>query len=92
MTSPLRTRVSDMLGVEYPIFAFAHHEEVIVEAAKAGAIGVYGGTRKTPSEIRDTLKTIRGRIGDRPFGIDLVIPKGMPATNNREEIEAQLPV
>ncbi len=92
MTSPLHTRVSDMLGIEYPIFAFAHHEDVVVEAAKAGAIGIYGGTRKTPSEIRDILKKIRARLGDRPFGIDLVIPKGMPATNNREEIEAQLPV
>ena len=92
MTSPLHTRVSDMLGIEYPIFAFAHHEDVIVEACKAGGVGIYGGTRKTPSEIRDVLKAIRSRLGDRPFGIDLVIPKGMPAHNNREEIEAQLPV
>lgn len=92
MTSPLHTRVSDMLGVEYPIFAFAHHEDVIVEACKAGGVGIYGGTRKTPSEIRDVLKAIRSRVGDRPFGIDLVIPKGMPAHNNREEIEAQIPV
>ena len=91
MPSPLRTRVTEMLGVDYPIFAFAHHEDVIVEVAKAGGIGIFGGTRKTPQEIRDVLKSIRSRIGDRPFGIDLVIPKGMPATNNREEIEAQLP-
>lgn len=90
-SSPLRTRVCDMLGIDYPIFAFAHHEDVIVEVAKAGGIGIYGGTRKTPQEIRDVLKHIRGRIGDRPFGIDLVIPKGMPESNNREEIEAQLP-
>ncbi|MCZ2108570.1 MAG: nitronate monooxygenase [Dehalococcoidia bacterium] len=90
-TTPLRTRVTDMLGIDYPIFAFAHHEDVIVEAAKAGAIGIFGGTRKTPDEIREVLKNIRSRIGDLPFGIDLVIPKGMPQTNNREEIEAQLP-
>jgi len=91
MPSLLRTRVSDMLGIEYPIFAFAHHEDVIVEVCKAGAIGVYGGTRKTPAEIRDVLANIRARVGDRPFGIDLVIPKGMPQHNNREDIEAQIP-
>ena len=91
MASPLRTRVSEMLGIEYPIFAFAHHEDVIVETVKAGGIGIYGGTRKTPQAIRDVLENIRSRVGDRPFGIDLVIPKGMPAENNREEIEAQLP-
>ncbi|MGE5596134.1 MAG: NAD(P)H-dependent flavin oxidoreductase [Hyphomicrobiales bacterium] len=79
------------LGVKYPIFAFAHHEDVIVEACKAGGVGVYGGTRKTPEEIRDLLRDIRQRVGDRPFGIDLVIPRGMPEHNNREAIEAELP-
>ncbi|MGD9935056.1 MAG: NAD(P)H-dependent flavin oxidoreductase [Dehalococcoidia bacterium] len=88
----LNSRVSDMFGVPYPIFAFAHHEDVVVEVCKAGGIGIYGGTRKTPDEIRAVLRDIRDRVGDLPFGIDLVIPKGMPATNNREEIEAQLPV
>ena len=91
MASPLKTPIAERLGIEYPIFAFAHHEDVIVEVCKAGGIGIYGGTRKTPSEIRDLLKNIRSRIGDRPFGIDLVVPRGMPENNNREEIEAQLP-
>ena len=91
MPSPLRNRVTEMLDIDYPIFAFAHHEDVIVEVVKAGGIGIYGGTRKTPQEIRNVLKAIRGRVGDRPFGIDLVIPKGMPETNNREEIEAHIP-
>lgn len=91
MSSLLHTRVARDLGVEVPIFAFAHHEDVIVEACKAGGVGVYGGTRKTPAEIRDVLKNIRERVGDRPFGVDLVIPRGMPENNNREDIEVQLP-
>lgn len=91
MASPFKTRIAERLGLEYPIFAFAHHEDVIVEVCMAGGIGIYGGTRKTPAEIRDVLKNIRSRIGDRPFGIDLVVPRGMPEHNNREEIEAQLP-
>jgi hypothetical protein len=91
MASPLHTHVAEMFGIKYPIFAFGHHEDIVVEACKAGAIGVYGGTRQTPAEIRATLKSIRARVGDLPFGIDLVIPRGMPEHNNREEIEAQLP-
>lgn len=91
MSFPLQSRVTEMLGVKYPIFAFAHSEDVIVEVCKQGGIGVYGGTRKTPSEIRQVLKNIRERVGERPFGIDLVIPKGMPERNNREEIEAKIP-
>jgi NAD(P)H-dependent flavin oxidoreductase YrpB (nitropropane dioxygenase family) len=80
-----------MFGIKYPIFAFGHHEDIVVEACRAGAIGVYGGTRQTPAEIGAALKSIRARVGDLPFGIDLVIPRGMPEHNNREEIEAQLP-
>lgn len=91
VTSPLKTPIAERLGIDYPIFAFAHHEDVIVEVCKAGGIGIYGGTRKTPNEIRQILKNIRERVGDRPFGIDLVIPRGMPENNNREEIEAELP-
>jgi NAD(P)H-dependent flavin oxidoreductase YrpB (nitropropane dioxygenase family) len=87
----LRTPVCDMLGIKYPIFGFNHSIDVTVEVCKAGGIGIYGATRSTPEEIREALKEIRGRVGDRPFGVDLVLPSGMPQRNNREEIEAQIP-
>jgi len=87
----LRTPICEMLGIRYPIFAFNHSRDVTVEVCKAGGIGIFGGTRQTPEEIEEHLKEIRARVGDRPFGIDLVLPKGMPAFNNREAIEAQLP-
>lgn len=86
-----QTAFTERLGVRYPIVAFAHSTDVIVEVVKAGGFGVFGGTRNTPDEIRSVLKEIRSRVGDRPFGIDLVIPRGMPASNNREVIEAEIP-
>jgi len=91
MSSPLRSRVSRSLGVEYPIFGFTHSPDAVIEVCTAGGIGILGATRSTPEEIGEMLQSIRAAIGDRPFGIDLVIPRGMPETNNREEIEAQLP-
>lgn len=87
----LRTPVCDMLGLKYPVFGFNHSVDVTVEVSKAGGIGIYGATRKTPEEIRETLKTLRERLGPLPFGIDLVLPSGMPESNNREDIEAQIP-
>lgn len=90
-TTPLRTAVSDRLGITYPIFGFNHSIDVTVAVCEAGGIGVYGATRRTPQEIRSELAEIRRRVGDRPFGVDLVLPVGMPARNNREEIEAALP-
>ena len=85
-----QTAITERFGIRYPIFAFAHSADVIVEVVKAGGFGVFGGTRNTPDEIRSVLQDIRSRVGDRPFGIDLVIPKGMPAHNNRETIEAEI--
>ncbi len=91
MSNLLRTPICDLMGIEYPIFGFNHSVDVTVEVCKAGGIGIFGGTRNTPDEIRAALREIRSRIGTRPFGVDLVLPQGMPERNNREEIEAALP-
>jgi NAD(P)H-dependent flavin oxidoreductase YrpB (nitropropane dioxygenase family) len=89
--SLLHTPVCDMLGIRYPIFGFSHSIDVIAEVCRAGGIGIYGATRRTPDEIRAELRQIADRVEGRPFGVDLVLPSGMPARNNREEIEAQIP-
>ncbi|MFT5531087.1 MAG: NAD(P)H-dependent flavin oxidoreductase YrpB (nitropropane dioxygenase family) [Candidatus Poriferisodalaceae bacterium] len=41
--------------------------------------------------LRDELAEIRRLVGDRPFGVDLVLPPGMPEHNSREAIEAHIP-
>ena len=89
--SPIHTRICDELDIQHPIFAFSHSVDVVVAVCLAGGLGVYGATRSFPEEIKTALDEIRARVGDRPFGVDLVLPKGMPARNNREEIEAALP-
>lgn len=89
--SLLNTQITTMLGSRYPIFGFAHEIDVVVEVTLAGGIGIFGGTRNTPEEIAEALAEISSRVGELPFGIDLVLPKNMPEKNNREDIEAQLP-
>jgi NAD(P)H-dependent flavin oxidoreductase YrpB (nitropropane dioxygenase family) len=93
MASPAHwhTAFSDRFGIAYPIAGFSHSVDVVVEVTRAGGFGVFAATRNTPDEIESELHEIRDRVGDRPFGVDLVIPKGMPARNNREAIEAELP-
>ncbi len=89
--SPIRTRICDLVGCEQPIFAFSGSVDVVVAVCQAGGVGFLAGTRMFPEEIRSALVEIRERVGNRPFGVDLVLPKGMPEANNREDIEAQLP-
>ena len=87
----LHTSICDRFGVEVPIFGFTHSRDAVVAVCEAGGIGIWGATRNTPDEISEGLKDIASRVNGRPFGIDLVLPQGMPARNNREEIEKLLP-
>ena len=89
--SQLQTRLSRKLGLECPIFGFTHSAPVVVAVCAAGGFGVLGATRHTPEEIEYELAWIRERVGKRPFGVNLVLPDGMPEDNDRAAIEAKLP-
>jgi NAD(P)H-dependent flavin oxidoreductase YrpB (nitropropane dioxygenase family) len=89
--STLATPLCDRFGIEHPVFGFAHDIATVAAICHAGGLGVYGATRRFPHEIRDELAEIRRLVGDRPFGVDLVLPPGMPEHNSREAIEAHIP-
>ena len=44
----MQTPICKKLGIEYPIFAFTHCRDVVVEVSKAGGIGVLGAVGFTP--------------------------------------------
>ena len=79
------------MGIDVPIFGFAHDVQVVAAITNAGGYGVYGATRRFPHEIEEELKQIRALVGDKPFGVDLVLPPGMPTHNSRDAIEAEIP-
>jgi NAD(P)H-dependent flavin oxidoreductase YrpB (nitropropane dioxygenase family) len=87
----LMTPLARSLGMDNPIFAFCHGREVVSEVSRHGGLGVLGATRHTPEEIAQDLAWIRAQVGNRPFGVNLVLPSGMPEQDNRAAIEAQLP-
>lgn len=71
----MRTKVCDMLGIDVPIFAFTHCRDVVVEVSRAGGLGVLGLVGFSPEQIRQELDWIDAHIGDKPYGVDLVIPQ-----------------
>jgi len=87
----LWTPLCDQLGITHPIFGFAHDVATVAAITNAGGFGVYGATRRFPEEITAELAAIRELVGDRPFGVDLVLPPGMPEHNSRAAIEAEIP-
>ena len=89
--STIWSPMCDRFGIDSPIFGFAHDVETVAAITNAGGFGVYGATRRFPEEITKELAQIRHLVGNRPFGVDLVLPPGMPEYNSREAIQAEIP-
>jgi NAD(P)H-dependent flavin oxidoreductase YrpB (nitropropane dioxygenase family) len=70
----MRTPVTDMLGIEFPIFAFSHCRDVVAAVSKAGGLGVLGAVAHSPEQLEIDLDWIEDEIGDRPYGVDLIVP------------------
>ncbi|HEX2893619.1 MAG TPA: nitronate monooxygenase family protein [Marmoricola sp.] len=89
----MRTPVCDELGIEFPIFAFTHCRDVVVAVAKAGGFGVLGAVGFSPEQLEIELNWIDENIGDRPYGVDIVIPnkyEGMDSDMSGEELAEML--
>jgi nitronate monooxygenase len=74
----LKTKLCDMLGIEYPIMLAAmapnmSDPQLVAAVSEAGGIGVLACTDKTPDEIHDMAAETRKLTG-KPFGMDVGIP------------------
>ena len=89
----MTSTIIDRLGCRHPIFGFSWWEpDVAIAVSLAGGVGVWGCTRRTPDEIEAGITRMKQALGDDlPWGVDLVIPTGMPDSDDRGAIEAQLP-
>ena len=88
----MQTDLAKKLGIEFPIFAFTHCRDVVVAVSKAGGLGVLGAVGFTPEQLEVELDWIDEHIGDKPYGVDIVIPgkyEGMGATD-ADKLEADL--
>lgn len=91
MTPVLRTPICERLGIRHPIFGFSHSVDVAVAIAQAGGFPVLGLAREMPHEIPQILAEVQHRMGDMPWGIDLMLPSKVPQAATIEELRAELP-
>jgi len=70
----MRTKLAKDLGLEFPIFAFTHCRDVAAAVSKAGGLGVLGVAGHSLENLRMELDWIESEIGDRPYGVDLLLP------------------
>lgn len=78
----MKTPITEMLGIEFPIFAFSHCRDVVAAVSKAGGMGVLGAVAHTPDSLEIDLTWIENEIGDKPYGVDLIIPARYAGDND----------
>ncbi|MCY4457060.1 MAG: nitronate monooxygenase [Acidimicrobiaceae bacterium] len=77
----MQNEITKMFDLEFPIFAFSHCRDVVAAVSRAGGMGVLGAVGHTPEALEIDLAWIEDTLGDKPYGVDLVIP----AQNSAED-------
>ncbi len=91
------TEICKKLGIEIPLFAFSHCRDVVVAVSKAGGIGVLGAVGFSAEQLKEELDWIDEHIGDKPYGVDVVIPQkyegmgDMDASQLEQQLESMIP-
>jgi nitronate monooxygenase len=79
---PLKTRFTELLGIEYPIvqggMMWVGRAELAAAVSNAGGLGILTAlTQPTPDALRAEIERCRG-MTDKPFGVNLTI---LPSVN-----------
>ncbi len=70
----MKTAITEMFGIDVPILAFTHCRDVVAAVSRAGGLGVLGAAGHSDSQLEIDLDWIEDEIGDRPYGVDLIVP------------------
>jgi len=70
----MQTAITEMFGIDVPIVAFTHCRDVVAAVSKAGGLGVLGAVGHSDHQLEIDLDWIEDEIGDRPYGVDLIVP------------------
>ena len=80
----LRTKLCDILGIDYPILSAGMGPsligektgapvELVVAVSEAGGLGVLGAAGYSVEEMREKIREIK-KLTDKPFGVDILLP------------------
>jgi len=80
----MKSPACEMLGVEFPLFAFSHCRDVVAAVSRAGGFGVLGATRHSPQSIEQELKWIDDHVDGKPYGLDVLIPENISTSGEKD--------
>jgi NAD(P)H-dependent flavin oxidoreductase YrpB (nitropropane dioxygenase family) len=71
----MRTKATELIGNDIPIYAFSHCRDVVAAVTKAGGCGVLGAVAHTPEQLDIDLRWIEDEVKGLPYGVDLLVPE-----------------
>jgi NAD(P)H-dependent flavin oxidoreductase YrpB (nitropropane dioxygenase family) len=84
----LRTRLCDILDIEYPVILAGMGgvatADLVAAVSEAGGLGIVGAASMGPEEIERQVRRIRD-LTSKPFGVDVLLPSGVAAPPQRQE-------
>src|SRR3954452_20054220 len=86
--------IRDLVGVDFPLFAFSHCRDVVAAVSRAGGFGVLGGSTFTPDSLEAELRWIDDHVDGKPYGVDILVPEHQFDTGGLTiaQLAEQLPV
>jgi NADH:quinone reductase (non-electrogenic) len=75
----MKTRVSEIFGIKYPIIqgglAYLAYAELAAAVSNAGGLGqITAATLRTPDRLREEIRKVR-KLTDKPFGVNFAIAR-----------------
>src|SRR5258708_39375863 len=80
----MKSQICQMLGVEFPLFAFSHCRDVVAAVSRAGGFGVLGATAHSPESLRQELKWLVDHAAGQPFGDGVLIPADLTPASEQD--------
>jgi NAD(P)H-dependent flavin oxidoreductase YrpB (nitropropane dioxygenase family) len=77
----MKTRITELLGIKYPIvlspMAYISRAPLVIAVCKAGGLGLFGPPGLSLDEMRAQIREIKAAVGNSPFGVNImpVMPK-----------------
>ena len=72
----MKTRITEMLGIEYPIIqggmAWVAEHNLAAAVSNAGGLGVIGGANAPGEVVREEIRKAR-ELTNKPFGVNVML-------------------
>ena len=72
----MKTRITELLGIEYPIIqggmAWVAESHLAAAVSAAGGLGLIGGANAQAEDIRNYIREVKA-VTDKPFGVNVML-------------------